>query len=124
MFTKTFTVAIVAVLFTAISVFSADQKEVKIQTNLHCGSCASKIEKGLKKTNGVVYSKANVESKIVTIKYDADKTNEISVTKSIQDLGYKAEVVKTEDHDCDANGRKNKGKDCCDTKATKSAPKK
>ncbi|MBX3042802.1 MAG: heavy-metal-associated domain-containing protein [Candidatus Kapabacteria bacterium] len=119
---------ITAILLLAVTnLFAADTKEVNIQTNLHCGSCASKIEKGLKKSSGVMEAKSNVESKVVTVKYDASKTDETKITKAISKMGYDAEVVanKKSDGCCSTDkSTKSSGKDCCDTKATKSAPKK
>ena len=119
------TVLIAVLVFAAASVF-AGTKEIKVQTNLHCGSCASKIEKGLKKTDGVINSKANVETKVVTIRYDESVTDATKLTKRISDLGYNAELVKKTDDKCSTECKSSKtaGKDCCDTKATKSAPKK
>lgn len=113
----------------AMPLFSADSKEVSIQTNLHCGSCASKIEKGLKKTSGVLEAKSNVEDKVVTIKYNPDETDESKIKRTIKKLGYTADVLSTKSKSdcCDADKKtssKSSGKDCCDTKATKSAPKK
>jgi copper chaperone CopZ len=123
---KSIAVTIIALVFSAISLFAASPKEISVQTNLHCESCATKIEKGLKKVSGVLESKANVDTKIVAIKFDSDKTNESKITKTIADLGYKADLVKScDEKSCtDTKKVKNSGKDCCDTKATKSAPKK
>jgi len=118
---------VIAALFVVTFVATAaNNKEVSIQTNLHCGSCAAKIEKGIKKTSGIITSKADVSSKVVTIKYDADKTDESKINEKKKKMGYTTEVMKTT-----ANSKKScctdkkvTDKDCCDTKATKSAPKK
>jgi len=114
-----------SMLFVA-SAFSADTKEVSIQTNLHCGSCASKIERGLKKSSGVTEAKSNVESKVVTVKYNPEQTDETKIKSAIKKMGYEADVVENKDKKCCSDSRtlKSSGKDCCDTKATKSAPKK
>jgi copper chaperone CopZ len=106
--------------------YSATPKEISIQTNLHCESCAQKIEKGLSKVGGVINPKADVKSKVVTIKYDSDKTDGGKLTKAIADMGYKTEIIKNDE--CCTTDKKAKKtsvkKDCCDTKATKSAPSK
>lgn len=118
-------------VFAASLSFAADTKEISLKTNLHCGSCKTKIETGLKKTNGVIESTADVDSKIVKVKYDAAKTNPQNITKAITDLGYKVdEACKMGPECCKLNGgvckEKNKmGKSCTDkekvnSKSTKS----
>lgn len=121
-----------ALLF-VISISNAGEiKEASYQTNLHCGSCASKIQKGLNKTAGVVETKTDVASKIVTVKYDTDKTDDVKIKQVIADMGYKVDEKKADHECCKTTGKacdnkdktsKMSGKDCCDTKATKSNPK-
>ncbi len=90
---KNFIMVLVATFFAAISLFSAEPKEINVQTNLHCGTCASKIEKKLKKTDGILETNADVDTKVVTIKFDPEKTNENDITKIISNLGYEAKVM-------------------------------
>ncbi|MCO5251245.1 MAG: heavy-metal-associated domain-containing protein [Candidatus Kapabacteria bacterium] len=127
-----------AILFVVSVSYAGEIKEASYQTNLHCGSCASKIQKGLKKAGGVIETKADVASKVVTVKYDADKTDDSKIKQLIADMGYKADLAnakecksgekaccKTTGKACDNKDKTSKmsGKDCCDTKATKSNPK-
>lgn len=81
-------------LFASVA-YSADSKEVSIQTNLHCGSCASKIDKGLKKSDGVLKVNSDIDSKIVTVKYNPEKTDEAKIKRTIKKLGYEADVIST-----------------------------
>jgi len=126
-----------AILFVVSVSYAGEIKEASYQTNLHCGSCASKIQKGLKKAGGIIETKADVDSKVVTVKYDADKTDDSKIKQLIADMGYKADLAnakecKKGEECCKVTGKacdnkdktsKMSGKDCCDTKATKSNPK-
>jgi periplasmic mercuric ion binding protein len=127
-----------AILFVVSVSYAGEIKEVSYQTNLHCGSCASKIQKGLQKAGGVIETKTDVASKVVTVKYDADKTDDSKIKQLIADMGYKADLAnakeckkgekeccKTTGKACDNKDKTSKmsGKDCCDAKATKSNPK-
>jgi copper chaperone CopZ len=114
--------------------FAVETNEVSIKTNMHCGSCKSKIETGLKNTNGIIESTADVDSKIVKVKYDVAKTNPKNITKAITDMGYKVdEPCKMGSECCKLNGgvckEKNKmGKACTEndkmkTKSSKTSPK-
>lgn len=90
--TKKLNIAFAIIIFSAVTAFAAE-KTIKVQTNLHCESCKGKIEKTLKKANGVLSTYADVESKIVTIKYDDAKTDNKKITGAITEIGYKAEVI-------------------------------
>jgi periplasmic mercuric ion binding protein len=88
-----FVIIVAMFTFFVSSAFSADTKEVCIQTNLHCGSCASKIDKGLKKSGGVIDVKSDIDTKIVTVKYNPEKTDEAKIKRSIKKLGYNADII-------------------------------
>lgn len=114
---KLINVAFAIIIFSAVLSFAAE-KTIKVQTNLHCESCKSKIEKALKKTNGVLSSYADVESKIVTVKYDDAKTDSKKVNSTISELGYKAEIIE----DKPQPKKKMSNAACCDVKFNKSDP--
>jgi periplasmic mercuric ion binding protein len=92
---KIIALAIVALFITMTFDMSAELREAKFQTNLHCGSCAGKIEKALKKEKGVKTVSADVETKIVTVSYESKKTNSNNVQEKIKKLGYTAELPKS-----------------------------
>ncbi len=75
---------------------NADQKAIKVQTNLDCHACKVKIEKYMAFEKGVTSVEADVSTKIVTIGYRSSRTNEEKLCKAIEKIGYKAEVVKDE----------------------------
>ncbi len=67
-------------------------KEVKFLTSAHCGSCKTTIEGALGKLPGVSSSDLNLEDKVVTVKYDAAKTNPDAMKGAIVKAGYKADL--------------------------------
>lgn len=89
-------------------------KEVKVQTNLHCGSCKAKIEDGLKTEKGILKTNTDVKSKVVTVSYNADETTSDNITKAIANLGYTAKSI--DGKGC-CDGKEVKGECCSDKKA-------
>jgi P-type Cu+ transporter len=57
-------------------------------TGMTCAACAIRIEKGLKKMEGVEEANVNLALEKATIKYDAATMNPAAIQKKIQDLGY------------------------------------
>jgi Cu2+-exporting ATPase/Cu+-exporting ATPase len=55
---------------------------------MHCASCASIIEKSLKKVEGVEFTEVNIGTEILKISYDETKTNPQYLSKTIEPLGY------------------------------------
>lgn len=60
-----------------------------------CSGCENKIEKNLNKIDGVKSVKANFGTENVIIEYDANKVNLVTITYTIEKLGYK--VAKEEE---------------------------
>ncbi|MEC1901916.1 MULTISPECIES: heavy metal translocating P-type ATPase [Bacillus subtilis group] len=68
-------------------------KETNFQiTGMTCAACATRIEKGIKKINGVKEANVNLALEKSSIKYDPEVVTEQEFQKKIQDLGY--DVVK------------------------------
>lgn len=91
------TLAIFMLLVSAGQLFAqknADQKVIKIQTNLDCHACKMKIEKYMAFEKGVTSVEADVPTKIVTVGYRSSHTNEEKLCKAIEKIGYKAAVIK------------------------------
>jgi len=53
----------------------------------NCGMCKTTIE-GAAKTSGATYANWNMESKMLTVKYAAAKTNDEKIQKGIANAGY------------------------------------
>lgn len=115
---KFFLTAICLFAIASLSI-NAKDSEVKIKTNMHCASCVTKIEDGLKSESGVSKSSADLKSKIVTISYDDAKTNPDNIKKAIAGMGFDANDVKGSEKACDTKDGK-----CCSSKDKKAKVKK
>lgn len=72
---------------------SNEIKETNFQiTGMTCAACATRIEKGIKKMEGVKEANVNLALEKSSIKYDPDMISTLDFHKRIQDLGY--DVVK------------------------------
>lgn len=72
---------------------SNSSKETTLQiTGMTCAACATRIEKGLNRLEGVEEASVNLALEKSVVKYDPEKISEQDVEKKIHDLGY--EVVK------------------------------
>jgi periplasmic mercuric ion binding protein len=107
-----------ALMFFAVSVY-AENTEIKIKTSAMCAHCKTSIEKTLKKVKGVKAAKLNLDDKVVTVKYNTDKTNPDALRNSIAKLGYDADNVKAEEpHKCDMEKGAKKAACCPKDKKT------
>lgn len=72
---------------------SNSSKETTLQiTGMTCAACATRIEKGLNRLEGIEEANVNLALEKSVVKYDPEKISEQDVEKKIHDLGY--EVVK------------------------------
>jgi len=62
---------------------------------MHCASCASVIEKTLKKTDGVTSIEVNYGTETAKITFNPSKTNPRELSKHIEPLGYSLNVPST-----------------------------
>ncbi|MEK4083552.1 heavy metal translocating P-type ATPase [Psychrobacillus sp. FSL K6-1415] len=68
---------------------SSELKETSLQiTGMTCAACATRIEKGLNKLEGVEEANVNLALEKSMIKYDPEKLTNQELEKKIQDLGY------------------------------------
>lgn len=73
------------------------QKEATLQiTGMTCAACAIRIEKGLKKMEGVEDANVNLALEKTNIKYDPDKTDVVKFKEKVQSLGYNVVSEKAE----------------------------
>ncbi|MGN7356495.1 heavy metal translocating P-type ATPase [Paenibacillus sp. SAF-054] len=71
------------------AVASKNQKQSTLQiTGMTCASCASRIEKGLSKMEGVESANVNFALERASVSYDPDKVNASDLETTIQKLGY------------------------------------
>ena len=62
-------------------------------TGMHCTSCAMNIDGELEDTDGVTESSTNYAKAMTTVTFDESKVSEQVLIKSIETLGYTAQVV-------------------------------
>lgn len=68
---------------------SSEFKETSMQiTGMTCAACATRIEKGLNKMDGVAEANVNLALEKSLIKYNPEKLSDSDFEKKIQDLGY------------------------------------
>ena len=106
-----------AAMMIAATGFAKDIKTAVFNTapEMHCNSCENRIKEGLKFEKGVKDIKTDLETKTVTIEYDADKTNVDNLVAAFAKIEYKA----TEAGKGAAAGEKKGG--CCKKKAAEGA---
>lgn len=86
---KTFQI-LFACFFLMAGVANAQKASVKTASFKvwgNCGMCKTTIE-GAAKNNGATYASWDMNSKLLTVKYAASKTNEDKIQKGIADAGY------------------------------------
>jgi copper chaperone CopZ len=74
----------------------ADAKEAQIKTFFHCPNGKALIEKEVAKEPGVQKVVADVETKIVTITYDPEVTDQDKLVAAIENTGYRTELTPEE----------------------------
>ena len=114
---------IMAGLLIAATGFAKDIKTVVFNTapEMHCNSCENRIKNGLKFEKGVKDIKTDLETKTVTIEYDADKTNTETLVAAFAKINYTATEAGAKKGCCKmkAQGAEAAGekKGCCKMKA-------
>lgn len=85
-----------AVVFAVTFDASAKSEKLTLNTNMHCGSCKTKIENSIKTMDGIEKSEVNLENKTVNLTYNTDKVSQDKIVKAIVDLGFSADVAKAD----------------------------
>ncbi|WP_019156230.1 heavy metal translocating P-type ATPase [Robertmurraya massiliosenegalensis] len=72
-------------------------KETNMQiTGMTCAACATRIEKGLRKLEGIEAANVNLALERSVVKYDPKVTNIETIQKKVRDLGYDVVTEKAE----------------------------
>ena len=66
---------------------------VTFKTNMHCKNCVKKITDNISYEKGVKDLKVNLDDNLVTITYNPAKTDEATLAKALEKLGYSAQPV-------------------------------
>lgn len=90
-----------SLFFVLMSTVSFGQKMMtsEIQTNAQCGDCKERIEGKLNYIKGIKFAELNDETKIVTVKFDPNKIDLVTIKQSIAKIGYDADEVKAAKED-------------------------
>ena len=94
-FTSSITRVVVVLLFSlTTSIASAqsnngNQKTVMFTVSMHCSVCKEKVDKHVKKFKGVKSFISDLSERTVIIVYDPHETDEQTLKKSIEKLGFK-----------------------------------
>ncbi len=86
---------VLATVFSA-NAFAAENETIKIQTSSQCDMCKETIEKGMAFVKGVKKTSLDVESSVLTVEYNPNKTNPDEIRKAVAAIGYDADDVVAE----------------------------
>ena len=92
-----------------------DLKTLRVTTEpqMSCSNCENKIKKNIRFEKGVHQISTDLKGQVVTIEYDADKTDEDKIIKAFEKIKYKA--VKLEEG-CKETPTSEACNKCCQTK--------
>jgi periplasmic mercuric ion binding protein len=66
---------------------------IDIQTSAICGTCKQTLEKAMASTEGVKSSRLDLGNKVLTVKFDSEKTSADAIREVIAQTGYDADDV-------------------------------
>src|SRR5215217_6150034 len=90
---KTTILSILTVFFIGLNIAFADgDKEIKIKTSAICEMCKARIERNLGLSKGVKESNLDLKDKVVTVKYNPNKTTPEAIKATIINTGYDADT--------------------------------
>ncbi len=96
--------------FGALSTDAAEQASMPVQEGVRielatlkvdgmtCVSCAWGVEASLKRVQGVVEAKVDFNAGLAKIQYRPEKTKPETLAQAVNELGYRANVVTSENH--------------------------
>ena len=73
-----------------------------------CSACSNRVERGVKKMNGIIDANVNLTTETLTVNFDENKLSEQDIEKKVNDLGYtvikntKVHTYKVEGMTCSA----------------------
>ncbi len=62
-------------------------------TGMTCSACSARIEKNIKKTDGVIETNVNLLTNSMTVKYDESVLSDGNIIKVVEDTGYGASLA-------------------------------
>ena len=79
--------------FTTVTLAQSKKAEVKIKTSAVCNMCKKTIERDLSYEKGVKESSLDVESQVLTVVYNPEKTDVEKIRKALTNIGYDADSL-------------------------------
>ncbi len=79
-------------------------------SGMHCSSCASLIERSLKKVEGVISANVNFLAEKAMVDYEGAKTDMTLLIKAVEKTGYKASLVDSTDSQFETRKRQKETK--------------
>lgn len=64
------------------------EKHIFTVSDMTCSHCEATVKEAVRSVNGVVDVDVNLDTKQVTVNFDASKTSEEAIKKAIADKGY------------------------------------
>lgn len=93
--TKRFLIALAAVLSCSAAAVAKDIRTAVFKVEqMHCENCVKKINNNIRFEKGLKDFNTDLETKTVTITYDADKTDVEKLKEGFRKIHYEAEFVK------------------------------
>ena len=72
----------------------AQVEKVNILTSAVCGMCKNSIERDLAFEKGIKTANLDLDTKVITVEYNAKKTDADKIRQRISKVGYHADSVK------------------------------
>lgn len=93
--TKRWMATCVVALLSVTAVLAKDIRVVVFKVSqMHCEKCEKKVKDNMRFEKGLKDISTEVKTKMVTITYDAEKTNVKKLQAGFNKFGYEAEFVK------------------------------
>lgn len=77
--------------------FSAQTKFFKAKVEGNCGMCKDRIETAAKSDKNVKSAEWSMNKKVLTVSYDASKTDKKAILKSVAEVGHDNEMFRASD---------------------------
>jgi len=81
----------------SLSLWAQSGKTEKFEVAGNCGMCETRIEKAAKSVEGVSTADWDKETKMIEVKFDAEKTNLHKIHQAIAEVGHDTKMHKASD---------------------------
>lgn len=102
-------------LMVALIATAADVKTLRVTTEppMSCSNCENKIKKNLRFEKGIKEITTDREHQVVTVVYDAEKTDEKKIVEAFGKIKYRATVLDGDKKAAAPACPASTGDDCC-----------